>query len=75
LDFGHELPSKSQKNIEILSFFTIFSIFEAEAQPSALKIQKTFITKVVSNECLQLFRQQLLSIFEFEIFPYKSAPA
>jgi hypothetical protein len=29
--------------------------------------------KLVSYECSQFFRQQLLSIFEFEIFPYKSS--
>jgi hypothetical protein len=75
LVFGHQLLSKSQKNIKILSFLAIFLFFEAEARPSALKILKSRRTKVVSYEFPQLLRTQLSSIFEFEIFPYKNAPA
>jgi hypothetical protein len=51
------------------SFLAIFSIFEAEARTSALKILKKRRTKVVNTECSQFFRLQLSSIFEFEIFP------
>ena len=53
----------------------IFSIFEAEAPPSALKISKSRRTKVVSIEYPHLFRLQAKSIFEFEIIPYKNDPA
>jgi hypothetical protein len=48
-------------------------IFEAATRPSALKILKSRRTKVVLNEFSQLFRLQLSSIFEFEIFLYKVA--
>jgi hypothetical protein len=46
-----------------------FFIFETNRKSKSCR------TKVVPNECPQLSRLQLLSIFEFEIFPYKNSPA
>jgi hypothetical protein len=65
--------STFEKNSKILNFLAFFSTFEAKARPST--ILKSRRTKVVPNECPQLFRLQLSSIFGFEIFPYKNAPA
>jgi hypothetical protein len=67
--------STFEKISKILKNFDFFSTFESETRPSALKILESRSTKVIPNECPQLLRSQLSSIFEFEIFPYKNAPA
>jgi hypothetical protein len=55
-----------------MSTFLAFFTFGADARPSALKIWKSRRTKVVPNECPQLFRLQLFLIFAYFDFapPY-----
>jgi hypothetical protein len=78
----HSTFEEISKILKNFDFFGLFSIFEAQARPPALKILKSRRTKVVPYECPHFFRLQLflifayfdfVSIFEFEIFPYKNS--
>jgi hypothetical protein len=69
------MTQKSKKNNKFLNFLVIFSIFEAEARLGALKILKSRRTKIVPNKYMHLLRLWAQSIFAFEIFPCKNAPA
>jgi hypothetical protein len=63
--------STLEKFSKILIFFFLFSIFQAEVQPSAHKILQSCWKNVVSNKCPHLLRLQLLSIFAYFDFGHQ----
>jgi hypothetical protein len=69
--FRLQLSKKNLQNTDFffLSFLAIFSIFEAGARPSALKILESCSIKVISNECSQLFGLHLWLIIAYFDFP------
>jgi hypothetical protein len=70
-----EKISKILKNFDFFGLFSaLFSTFETEARPSALKILKSRRTKVVLNKGLQLFKLQLFLFLHISIGDIWSYP-